>query len=118
MQDYKKLQVWQNSKKFVKDIYKITSLYPSEEIYGLTNQMRRASTSIPANIAEGCSRSSTKDFSNFLNIALGSANELSTFIEISLDLEFINMDTFNNLQKEIELIKVMLINLISKVRKH
>ncbi|WP_317133530.1 four helix bundle protein [Flavobacterium humi] len=75
MRDFKKYEIWQMSHDFTLEIYKITSQYPKEEIYGLISQIRRASSSIPTNISEGCGRNSDNEFNQFLNIALGSANE-------------------------------------------
>ena len=69
MQDFKKLQVWQKSHDLTLRIYELTSRFPREEMYGLTNQIRRACASIPTNIAEGCSRGSSADFARFLHIA-------------------------------------------------
>ena len=75
MQDFKKLQVWQKSHDLTLRMYELTSRFPREEMYGLTNQIRRACASIPTNIAEGCGRGSSADFARFLHIAMGSANE-------------------------------------------
>ena len=75
MRDFKKYDIWQLSHFFTLEIYKITSNFPKEEVYGLTSQIRRASAFIPTNICEGCGRNSDKEFNQFLNIALGSANE-------------------------------------------
>ena len=76
MRDYKKYTVWQKSHQFVLDIYKVTKLFPKEELFGLTSQMRRSSSSIPTNIVEGAGRKGDKDFCRFLYIAFGSANEI------------------------------------------
>lgn len=77
---FEKLEVWQNSRKLVKEIYLLTSSFPDNEKFGITNQMRRASTSISANIAEGFSRQSNKEKSRFLNIAFGSTIEIINFL--------------------------------------
>jgi four helix bundle protein len=66
---FEKLEVWQNARQFVKDIYKVTEAFPKEEQFGITNQIRRASLSITANISEGFSRQSNKEKSRFINIA-------------------------------------------------
>jgi four helix bundle protein len=86
------LIVWQKSRIFVKAIYQITASLPSSELYGLVSQMRRASVSIPANLAEGCARTSTKEFTHFVSIAYGSATELKTLLLLSSDLNFITAD--------------------------
>lgn len=116
MQNYKDLKVWEKAHYFTLNIYEITKAFPKEEIYGLTSQMRRSASSIPANIAEGCGKNSRKDFANFLNIALGSSNETEYFLLLAKDLNYINQDSFIELNKQINEIKAMLIALISKVR--
>jgi four helix bundle protein len=73
---FKDLEIWKSSRKFCSEIYNITSNFPESEKFGLTNQLRRASVSVPSNIAEGCSRRSNKDFSRFLEIAIGSISKL------------------------------------------
>lgn len=79
MRDFRKYEVWQISHQFCLEIYSITRLFPKEELYGLTSQIRRAALSIPTNISEGCGRNSEAEFAHFLNIALGSAHETETF---------------------------------------
>ena len=86
---FKELQIWKRSKLFCSEIYNLTSKFPDSEKFGLTNQLRRASVSIPSNIAEGSSRNSNKDFARFLQIAIGSAYEIETQLLISVDLKFI-----------------------------
>lgn len=86
---FKELQIWKRSRLFCSKIYDITSQFPDSEKFGLTNQLRRASVSIPSNIAEGSSRNSNKDFARFLQIAIGSAYEIETQLLISSDLKFI-----------------------------
>ena len=89
MKDFKKQKVWQKSHRLTLDIYKATANFPREELYGLTNQLRRSCASIPANIAEGCGRNSDADFSRFLQIAMGSATELEYHLLLSHDLGII-----------------------------
>jgi four helix bundle protein len=115
MKDYKKFIVWQKSHQLTLDVYKITSVYPKEELFGLTSQIKRACSSIPMNIAEGCGRNSDKDFCRFLYIAFGSANELEYQIILSIDLNFIERQKGQNLLNQIEEIKKMLNGLISKL---
>jgi len=76
MRDFRGLSVWENSHSLTLLIYKSTSSFPKEELYGLTSQMRRSASSIPSNIAEGCGRDSQPQLARFLNIAFGSASEL------------------------------------------
>ena len=116
MQNYKDLKVWEKAHDFTLSVYEVTKQFPKEEIYSLTNQLRRAASSIPANIAEGCGKNSQPDFANFLNIALGSANEAEYYLILSKDLKYLNNEIFEVLIKTINEIKAMLIALIAKVR--
>ena len=111
MRDFKKYDIWQLSHSLTLEVYKITSNYPKEELYGLTSQIRRASFSIPTNISEGCGRNSDKEFNQFLNIALGSACETEYLLILSKDLQYINYEVFINLEKEINAIKSKIYNL-------
>ena len=108
MHQFKELEIWKRSRLFCSQIYAITSKFPSDEKFGLTNQLRRASVSIPSNIAEGSSRNSNKDFARFLEIAIGSAYEIETQLLIALDLGFIKNDELDKLLIEIsEIIKMI-----------
>ena len=89
VQSYKDLIVWQRSMELVVNIYQITEKFPKQEVYGLTNQMRRCLVSIPSNIAEGRGIGTRKDYIHFLRIALGSSNELQTQLEIARRLDYI-----------------------------
>lgn len=115
MKDFKNLTVWQKSHQLTLDVYKVLNYFPKEELFGLTSQMKRSSSSIPANIAEGCGRNSDKDFGRFLIIAFGSANELEYQFILSNDLNFINKETADKLLFQIAEIKKMLNGLISKL---
>lgn len=115
MRDFKKYDVWDLSHKLTLEIYRITSVFPKEELYGLTSQIRRASLSIPTNISEGCGRSSDKEFNQFLNIALGSALETEYLLILSKDLDYIQTDVFLNLESKINEIKSKIYNLKSKL---
>ena len=97
IKSYKDLEIFKGSYKLSLYIYKITSKYPKDEIYGITSQLRRAAVSIPLNIAEGYGRLSQDDFKRFLKISLGSTNETSTLIEISKDLGYINDKEYSDL---------------------
>lgn len=83
MRPHYRLEVWQDSMELVDMVYKITRNFPNEERFGLVSQMRRASISIPSNIAEGAARKGSAEFANFLNIATGSLSELETQVLIS-----------------------------------
>lgn len=93
VKSHKDLKVWKESMELVILIYAATKEFPKDELYGLTSQIRRASISIPSNIAEGAGRKGSKEFIRFLYIALGSLSELETQIEIALNLNYVkNLD--------------------------
>lgn len=96
MKDFKNLIVWRKSHEFVLKIYDITKDFPKEEIYGLTSQVRRASSSVPTNIAEGCGRNTEGELYRFLCMAMGSASEVEYQLLLSYDLGFINEKLYNN----------------------
>lgn len=116
MGNFKELLVWQKSIEFVTEIYKITAQFPSEEKFGLVSQIRRASVSIPSNIAEGNSRRSSADYIQFLKIARGSAAEVETQIIISNNLKFIKDENFKELSFKISELLKMLNGLINYLK--
>ncbi len=105
MTSYKELTVWQQSYAFGLKIYKITKNFPTDEKFGLVSQLRRASISIPSNIAEGSKRSTRKDYRSFLIIAYGSGAEIETQLLFSKDLGYIKLEDYTTL--EIDLTKIM-----------
>lgn len=114
MQDFKKLIVWQKAHGLTLTVYKETITFPKEEVYGLTSQLRRASSSIAANIAEGTGKYSIRDINRFFQIALGSAKEVEYFLILSKDLHYLNSNSYcimNNLLSEV---RAMLLTLIKK----
>ncbi len=114
MRAHHKLVVWQNARMLVKEVYQITKSFPKEEIFGLRQQIKRASVSIPANISEGMGRKTKKDSSRFLTIARGSAFELETLFIISCDLEFIAEESLIKLLEKTEMITIQLNGLLNK----
>jgi four helix bundle protein len=104
MRDFKKYDIWKLSHTFTLDIYSISKEFLNKEMYGLTSQIRRASSSIPTNISEGCGRNSDADFNRFLSIALGSACEKEYLIILSKDLNYINNKSFAKLNIDINTI--------------
>jgi four helix bundle protein len=117
MKTHRDLDVWKNSVEFVTQIYKITRLFPKEELYGITNQIRRAAVSIPSNIAEGAARNHEKEFIQFLYIALASGSEVETQLIISKNLNYINVNQFNDLLSRLTVIQKMLQGLIRSLNK-
>lgn len=113
---HKNLDVWQQSKRLVVYIYKLTKIFPGHEMYTLISQIRRAAISIPSNIAEGASRSNTKDRRRFYEIARSSLVELDTQIEITIDLDYCNSDDIREIEKEINQLFGRLSTLISKTK--
>ncbi len=109
------LKVYQTSISLVTEIYVLTKLFPSDEKFGLTSQLKRAVISIPSNIAEGAARQSKKEFIRFLFISLGSAAEVETQLEIAQRLNFITED--KEIIDKIIYIKRMLIKLIESLKK-
>ena len=115
MQNYNDLKVWAKEHALTLNVYGVTKTFPKYELYSLTNQLRRASSSIPANIAEGCGKNSQSEFAHFLNISLGSANERDYFLLLSKDLRYLPETNFTELEDNINEIKAMLISVINKV---
>ena len=115
MKTHKDLDVWKMAISFAGDIYQHTEKYPKYEIFGITSQMRRAVVSISANIAEGAARKSKKEFTHFLYVALGSASELDTLIEICRKIKLSNDLNLDKLQENLTIISKMLNGLINSL---
>ena len=115
MRDFHNYKVWSKGHQFALSIYKKTKSFPKEELFGLTSQIRRASMSIPFNIAEGCGRKSDTEFAHFLNIAAGSASEVEEELLLAYDLEFLNKEFYQQLDNEVKEIKAMLSTLIESL---
>jgi four helix bundle protein len=115
MKTHKDLDIWKMGIELVEEVYKITAEFPKEEIYGLTNQMRRASVSIPSNISEGAARSSKKEFIKFLYVALSSLAELETQVLISEKLGYLKN---HNLMELIEKQRRMQLNFIRYLKEN
>lgn len=115
---YRDLIAWQKGMDLVEEIYKTTQYFPREEMYGLTIQMRRAAVSVPSNVAEGQIRSSQKEFSQFISIALGSCAELYTQLELSRRLGYMNEKDFRKTSESINELMKILHGLRKKVSNH
>ena len=116
MKDFRQLKVWEKSHQLALAVYKVTTKFPKEELYGLTSQIRRASMSVPTNIAEGCGRNTDKEFARFLQIAMGSASETEYQLILARDLEFLPKDSYEKLHNDVEEIKRMLASLLKTLR--
>lgn len=92
--NFEDLDVWKNAHQFVLTVYKLTNLFPKEELFGLTSQFRRAAISIPANIAEGYKKRGIKDKLRFYNISEGSGEECRYYLILSKDLGYISLGDF------------------------
>lgn len=117
MKSYIELDVWIEARKLVRLVYQITNGFPKEEVYGITNQIRRCSVSVPSNIAEGCGRQTSKDIIRFLYISRGSLYELETQLYLSNDLNFISTEKLNNVLSQIETCKKLLNGFINYYKK-
>ena len=116
MRDFKKYNIWTLSHSFTLEVYNLTKNFPKEEMYGLTSQIRRASSSIPTNISEGCGRDSDAEFNRFLTIALGSASESEYLLILSKELNYIDTSSFEKLISDINIIKQKTYSLKQKLK--
>lgn len=114
---FEKLDVWQNSRLFIKEIYQETLSFPTTEQYGLTSQLRRASLSISANIAEGLARNTQKDRARFINLSFSSAIEVLNFLILSTDLGYLKKDTYFKLREMVEKITNQLNSFYNTLKK-
>lgn len=117
LKNYKELNVWKKAYQLCLEIYQITKTFPKEEIYGLTSQLRRASVSVPSNIAEGYGRQTTKEYIQALYIAYGSICEMETQILLSKDLGYIQAKISEDLKQDIGNVERMLKALIKSLKK-
>jgi four helix bundle protein len=110
---HRDLVAWQKAMKLVKEIYRATQEFPSQEIYGLTAQLRRAAVSVPSNIAEGQGRTSRREFHQFVGHARGSLTEVETQLEIAHDLGYLDERTASDLLKKAAEVARMLNGLLA-----
>jgi len=115
MKDFRNLKVWQKTHELALAVYKVTLPFPQEEIYGLVNQLRRAASSVPANIAEGCGCNGNREFARFLGIALRSASETEYHLLLSRDLGYLNIKIYEELNNQVTEVKRMLTGFIQKL---
>lgn len=117
MGNYKDLKVWQKAHLNTLNIYRLTKLFPTEELYGLTSQIRRAIVSVELNIVEGQSRKTNKDFARFLYISRGSNQEVHCLLNLAFDLQMIRKEDFVQLTQDNNEVNKMLNGLIKSIDK-
>jgi four helix bundle protein len=116
MRDFKQVKVWQKGQQLALDVYAATATFPREEMYGLTSQLRRAASSIPANIAEGCGRNTVPDLARFIQNSMGSASELESHLLLSHDLGYLTQPAFAGLERLTVEEKKMLSSFLVRLR--
>ena len=115
MKDFHELKVWQKAHQLTLAVYQLTKDFPREERYGLSSQLRRCSSSIPANLAEGCGRNGDAEFARFCSIAMGSASELEYHLLLAKDLKLIQPKDYADLAQRAIEVKRMLTALLQKL---
>lgn len=115
MRNYRDLQVWSKAYALALELYKLSRAFPKDELYGLTSQLRRAATSIGANLAEGCGRRGNNEMGRFVKIALGSASELDHHLLFSRDLGFLKRDDYERCSRELTSVRKMLTALLDAI---
>src|ERR1700740_143818 len=115
MKDFRDLKVWEKSHQLTVTCYEATGVFPKQEIFGLVSQIRRCSSSVPANIAEGCGRRGNGEFHRFLQVASGSASELDYHLLLARDLSFLGNDQYGSIAKQLGELRRMLTALILRV---
>jgi four helix bundle protein len=115
MKDFRDLKVWGKAHDLALDCYTLTANFPKQEIFGIVSQIRRAGSSIGANIAEGCGRGGNGEFQRFLQMAMGSASELENHLLLARDLHFLDQENHSKIELRVIEVKKMLASLIRKV---
>ncbi len=115
MKDFRELQVWQKAHQLTWAVYPITATFPREELYGLTTPLRPSSSSVSANLAEGCGRNGDPAFARFCSIAMGSASELEYHLLLARDLKLIQSQDYQELARRATELKRLLTGLLQKL---
>ena len=115
VKDFRELKVWQKAHQLTLAVYELTATFPREELYGLTAQLRRAGSSIAANLAEGCGRNGDAELARFCSIAMGSASELKYHLLLARDLKLIKPKDYEALNQQATELKRMLTALMQKL---
>jgi four helix bundle protein len=113
---WKDLEVWKRSHELVLNIYQLVAKFPDKEKYALSDQIKRAAYSVPANIVEGHSRKTSKEFIQFLYVARSSLEELRYFILLSRELNYISLENYNSMEVELSVVSKMLNGLIGSIK--
>jgi len=116
MKDFRELQVWQKAHQLTLRVYEVSATFPRDELYGLTTQLRRSSSSIAANLAEGCGRSGDAELARFCSIAMGSASELEYHLLLARDLTLLDEADYSVLAGQTTEVKRMLAGLIRTLK--
>lgn len=117
MQDFKKLKVWEKAHQLTLEVYSASKKFPRDELFALTSQVRRASSSVAANIAEGSGRRSRKEFMYFLGISIGSVSEVEYFLILAKDLKYLDQIEYKRINTLADETKRMLISFLQRVEK-
>ena len=117
MRDFRELKVWEKGHKLTLVVYAETKMFPSHERFGLTSQLRRAATSVPTNIAEGCGRRGDAEMARFMQISMGSASEVEYLLLLAYDLDYLNENAYSKLNSQVIEVKRMLASFLTKLRK-
>lgn len=115
VKDFRELKVWQKAHELTLSVYRVTAVFPREELYGLTSQLRRASASVAANLSEGCGRNSDAEFARYCSIAMGSASELEYHLLLAKDLHLFKPGEYEELAPRATELKRMLTALLQKL---
>lgn len=115
VKDFHDLHVWQKAHHLTLAVYRATASFPREELYGLTTQLRRAASSVAANLAEGCGRNGDAELARFCSIAMGSASELEYHLLLASDLKLLNAPDYTELAQQATEVKRMLTGLFQKL---
>jgi four helix bundle protein len=116
LKDFRELVVWRRAHELTLAVYRVTASFPRSEIYGLTSQLRRASASVPANLAEGCGRDGDAELARFCSIAMGSASELEYHLLLARDLHLIKPEDYAGLAERATELKRMLTGLLQRLK--
>jgi four helix bundle protein len=118
IKDFRTLKVWEKAHALTLSVYKVTASFPREELFGLTSQMRRSSSSIPTNIAEGCGANTDPEFARFCQIAVRSTCELEYQLLLSRDLGYLPPPNHGEMESSVIEVRRMLIAFVQKLRKN